>query len=53
MIQKKKKVFTAIKIMAIGVTWLIKCKGGEGGAKSSVGVGNSNLLNCQVKDRGR
>ena len=35
--------------MAIGVTWLITC---AGGAKSPVGVGNSNLLNSQVEIEG-
>ena len=41
-------MFTAIKIMAIGVVWLITCVGG-GGAKSFVGVGNSDLPNSQVE----
>jgi hypothetical protein len=35
--------------MAIGVTWLQTC---EGVAKSTVGVGNSNLLSSPVKIEG-
>jgi len=37
---QKKNVFTAVKIMAIGVTWLMSCEGegGGGGAKSTVGI---------------
>ena len=45
-------MFTAIKIIAIGVTWLITCEGKGVGTKSIVGVGNSNLLNSQVKIEG-
>jgi hypothetical protein len=46
---QNKNLFTAVKIMAIGVTWLLTC---EGVAKLTVGVGNSNLLSSPVKIEG-
>jgi hypothetical protein len=44
-------VFTAIKIMAIGVTWLISCEGGRGGEIDS-GCWELSVNNSQVKAEG-
>lgn len=45
----KKNLFTTVKIMAFGVTWLLTC---EGVVKSTVDVGNSNLLSSPAKIEG-